>query len=207
MKSKALILTLFFLIVSFSVYSQQTAYDATPVVSLRKFIETTNILQLRKNIYLGKVKGQNRVEIHIWAVEYRKDDSSSVPLKGIKIKLVDRKSEFKHELNAYIDADEVIECISFFNALLNYSEAWENENRPLDELVFVTRDNFKFNFTQEGKKQRDYAQIFYENDYILCQLSSAKSMMSKIKELLDKAYLELNLKAFEKTRNTREAPQ
>jgi len=204
MKLKTLIIGLIIFTVPFSVISQNYSQDNPGPSALRKFVETTNKLQIRKNIYLGKVKGQNKVDMHIWAVEYQQSDSGSVILKGVKIKIIDRRSEFKHELSALVDGDEVVECISFFNSMLNFSEEWKNEKKPLTEVVFVTKDNFKFNFIQDGKNQQSYSQIFYEDDLIICRFPSAKSKISEIKDLLDKAYLELNLKVFDKARNVQE---
>ncbi|MCX6257864.1 MAG: hypothetical protein NTW49_08225 [Bacteroidia bacterium] len=182
-------------------YAQQNKEIAPSACLLRNFIETPGILQIKSNILLGTIKGENKIGMEFWAVEYHNSDSNSISLKGIKIRITDSKEGVEHKLSAYLDADEVVEYTAYFNTILNFSEQWKNEKTPMKEVSFLTRDHIKFNFSQEGKKQSAYIEIRSDNDFMSCDFSSVKADISRIHDYFGKAYLELNLKAFDKSRN------
>jgi len=169
------------------IFSQSETSKNEDTVQLRSFIKENNVLKVKNETFIGKIKGKKSVEIRFYTVDYYPFNDNLKHVKGIKVTIEEDKKDNKFHLSAYIDYDQFTNIDSFLVNMSTETRNWKEAKNSLSEISFITKDNFELKILQNDRKQSGLAIIKQDRKKISCSFGSGKKNLQRIIDIFNEA--------------------
>lgn len=159
---KFLMLFVIVILLSNSSFSQTIQDDKQkePTTKIGAFLAKKGKLIVKDFYRLGTLKGQYGSSIQLSALVIFEPGHERDRIRGLKIEITE-SGRYEKSNSCFLDMDEIDAFAKSISYLAETSAAWKTTPKEYTEVIFSTKDDFKFGFYQKENEQTCFAESGY----------------------------------------------